>query len=77
MAEAKWTVMVLMGANNIADHEQDLSTFADDDLEEMKAEVTLKVIARGDHSLAVRGKPPSDTYAELAELATAFIAPTA
>jgi hypothetical protein len=37
MAEAKWTVMVLMGANNIADHEQDLSTFADDDLEEMKA----------------------------------------
>jgi predicted alpha/beta-hydrolase family hydrolase len=46
-------------------------------LEEMKAEVTLKVIARGDHSLAVRGKSPSDTYAELADLAAAFIAPTA
>ena len=45
-------------------------------LEEMKAEVTLKVIARGDHSLAVRGKSPSDTYAELADFAAAFMAPT-
>jgi predicted alpha/beta-hydrolase family hydrolase len=44
-------------------------------LDEMKAEVTLKVIARGDHSLAVRGKSPVDTYAELADLAAAFMAP--
>jgi predicted alpha/beta-hydrolase family hydrolase len=42
-------------------------------LEEMQAEVTLKVIARGDHSLTVRGKPPSDTYAELADIAAAFM----
>jgi predicted alpha/beta-hydrolase family hydrolase len=45
--------------------------------EEMQAAVTLRVIARGDHSLAVRGRPPSDTYAELADFAAAFIAPTA
>jgi predicted alpha/beta-hydrolase family hydrolase len=44
-------------------------------LDEMKAEVRLHVIARGDHSLAVRGKPPADTYTELADIAAAFIAP--
>ena len=46
-------------------------------LDAMKAAVRLHVIVRGDHSLAVRGKSPSDTHAELAEIAAAFIAPTA
>ena len=45
-------------------------------LDAMKAEVHLQVIARGDHSLAVRGKSPSVIYAELADIAAAFIAPT-
>ena len=44
-------------------------------LDAMQAEVTLRVIARGDHSLTVRGRSPSDTYAELADIAAAFIAP--
>ena len=43
--------------------------------DEMQAAVTLRVIARGDHSLAVRGRSPSDTYAELADIAAAFMAP--
>jgi len=34
---AKWTVMVLMGANNIPGHEGALKKFADADLEEMQA----------------------------------------
>jgi len=46
-------------------------------LDEMQAAVTLRVIARGDHSLAVRGRSPSDTYAELADFAAAFMAPSA
>ena len=46
-------------------------------LDAMKAEVTLRVIARGDHSLTVRGRAPSETYSELADIAAAFIAPTA
>ena len=44
-------------------------------LEAMKAEARLHVIPRGDHSLSVRGKAPSETQAELAEIAAAFIAP--
>ena len=46
-------------------------------LEAMTAEVRLHVIPRGDHSLTVRGRSTSDTYAELAAIAAAFIAPTA
>ena len=46
-------------------------------LEAMKAEVHLHVIPRGDHSLTVRGRSASDTYAELAGIAAAFIAPLA
>lgn len=46
-------------------------------LESIKADVGLHVIKRGDHSLSARGKSPSDTYAELADIAAAFIAPTA
>ena len=46
-------------------------------LEAMKAEVRLHVIPRGDHSLAVRGRDASDTYAEVANMAAAFIAPAA
>ena len=44
-------------------------------LEAMTAEARLHVIPRGDHSLSVRGKAPSETQAELAEIAAAFIAP--
>jgi uncharacterized protein len=46
-------------------------------LEAMTAKVHLHVIPRGDHSLSVRGRAPAATYAELAEIAAAFIAPTA
>jgi predicted alpha/beta-hydrolase family hydrolase len=46
-------------------------------LDAMKAKVHLHVIPRGDHSLSVRGRAPAATYAELAEIAAAFIAPTA
>jgi predicted alpha/beta-hydrolase family hydrolase len=46
-------------------------------LDAMKADVRLHVIERADHSLAVRGRAPAETYAELASLAAAFIAPTA
>jgi len=45
-------------------------------LEAMPADVRLHVIARGDHSLSVRGKTPAETQSELAEIAAAFIAPT-
>ena len=45
-------------------------------LEEMKAEVRLHVIPRGDHSLGVRGKTPAETQSELAEIAADFIAST-
>lgn len=44
-------------------------------LDAMKADVRLHVIPRADHSLAVRGRSTSDTYAELAAIAAAFIAP--
>jgi predicted alpha/beta-hydrolase family hydrolase len=44
-------------------------------LDAMKADVRLHVIPRADHSLTVRGRPTSDTYAELAAIAAAFIAP--
>jgi predicted alpha/beta-hydrolase family hydrolase len=46
-------------------------------LEAMTAAVRLHVIPRGDHSLTVRGRPPAATYAELAEIAAAFIASSA
>lgn len=46
-------------------------------LEAMTAEVRLHVIPRGDHSLSVRGKTPAETQSELADIAAAFIAPTA
>ena len=46
-------------------------------LEAMKAEVRLHVIPRADHSLTVRGRAASATYSELADIAAAFIAPTA
>jgi hypothetical protein len=42
----------------------------------MPADVRVHVIARGDHSLSVRGKTPAETQSELAEIAAAFIAPT-
>jgi predicted alpha/beta-hydrolase family hydrolase len=43
-------------------------------LEAMKAAVKLHVIARGDHSLSVRGRPPADTQSELAGIAASFMA---
>jgi predicted alpha/beta-hydrolase family hydrolase len=46
-------------------------------LDAVQAKVTLHAIARGDHSLAVRGKSPAETQSELADIAAAFIAPTA
>jgi predicted alpha/beta-hydrolase family hydrolase len=45
-------------------------------LDAMKAKVHLHVIPRGDHSLSVRGRAPAATYAELADIAATFIAPT-
>ena len=45
-------------------------------LEAMNVEARLHVIPRGDHSLGVRGKPPVETQSELAEIASAFIAPS-
>ena len=45
-------------------------------LDAMTADVHLHVIARGDHSLSVRGIKPADTHSELAKIAAAFIAPT-
>ena len=46
-------------------------------LDAINADVRLQVIARADHSLAIRGRAAADTYAELADAAAAFIAPTA
>jgi predicted alpha/beta-hydrolase family hydrolase len=46
-------------------------------LEAMTAAVRLHVIERADHSLAVRGRAPAETYQALAAVAAAFIAPTA
>ena len=46
-------------------------------LEAMKAAVRLHVIERADHSLAVRGRAPAETYAALARIAADFIAPAA
>lgn len=46
-------------------------------LEAMKANVRLHVIDRADHSLSVRGRAPAETYATLAAVAAAFMAPTA
>ena len=43
-------------------------------LEAMKPAVKLHVIARGDHSLSVRGKTPAETQSELGEIAAAFMA---
>ena len=45
-------------------------------LDAMQAPVRLHVIERADHSLAVRGRAPSDTYAALAAVAAPFIAPS-
>jgi hypothetical protein len=45
MAKAKWTVMVLMGANNVGD-ETDLSDYAESDLQEME-----KISARDEQSV--------------------------
>jgi len=45
-------------------------------LDAMTADVRLHVIARGDHSLSVRGRTPAETHAELADIAAAFIAPS-
>ena len=46
-------------------------------LDAMKAAVRLHVVERADHSLAVRGRAPAETYAALARIAAAFMAPTA
>ena len=46
-------------------------------LDAMKAEVRLHVVDRADHSLAVRGRAPAETYAALATVAADFIAPAA
>ena len=46
-------------------------------LEAMTASVRLHVIDRADHSLAVRGRAPAETYATLAAVAAAFMAPAA
>jgi hypothetical protein len=46
-------------------------------LDAIKAQVTLHRIARGDHSLSVRGRTATETHAELADIAAAFIAPPA
>ena len=46
-------------------------------LDAMKADVRLHVVEQADHSLAVRGRTPAETYATLAGVAAAFIAPTA
>ena len=46
-------------------------------LDAMKADVRLHVVERADHSLAVRGQAPAETYAMLASVAAAFITPTA
>lgn len=43
-------------------------------VEAMKADVKLHVVARGDHSLAVRGRAPAETQSELADIAAAFMA---
>ena len=45
-------------------------------LDAMPAEVRLHVVDRADHSLTVRGRPASETYADLATVAATFIAPT-
>jgi hypothetical protein len=46
-------------------------------LDAMKADVRLHVVEQADHSLAVRGRAPAETYATLASVAAAFIAPPA
>jgi predicted alpha/beta-hydrolase family hydrolase len=45
-------------------------------LDAINADVRLQIVARADHSLAVRGRSALDTYTELADLASAFIIPT-
>ena len=44
-------------------------------LDSMTADVRLRVVVRGDHSLSVRGRTPAETHAELADIAATFIAP--
>ena len=64
-------VLVIQGERDVFGTPEELRPH----LDAMEAEATLHVIPRGDHSLSVRGMSPSDTYAELANIAAAFMAP--
>jgi predicted alpha/beta-hydrolase family hydrolase len=39
----------------------------------MKAPVAVHVVERGDHSLSVRGRPPTGSYAEISDVAARWI----